>query len=187
MRVVNKQQALFRRFMQNKLHEDSLIQLPEEFLIGKNAESSKFRIGELIDGPENIPTGARVIVHEAMSQSLELIGEKVHRAPIEFVLAYIDKDDVVHPLQNLVLVKPDPKEENIPGSFLLMPEYSRRPATTGTVLALGPDCKYVEVGNKVAYALFSGVDFDLNGETFLLVREMPLSNQYADELLGVLE
>lgn len=184
MRVVNKEQVLFRRQRQSKIQEDSLIQLPDEYLIGKNAESSKFRIGEFIDGPDNIPAGAKVVVHEAMSQSLELIGELVHRSPIDFVLAYIDNE--IHPLKNLVLVKPDPKEENIPGSFLLMPEFSRRPSQTGTVLALGPECKYLEAGARVAFALFSGVDFDFNGETYLLARETPLPG-YEDEILGVFE
>lgn len=183
MKRVNDNQILIRRTIQKEI---GLIQLPDEFTIGKTGASSMYRFTECIDA-KDIPVGAKVIVHEAGSQSLELIGDNIHRAPIDFVLAYIE-DNKVKCLKNLILVKVDPQEETISGSFLLAPESSRLPSQTGTVLQVGPDTQEIKVGDRIMWSLFSGVEIDLLDEgTCVLLREFPLNSNYIDEVVGILE
>lgn len=183
MRRVNDSQVLMRREIQRSI---GLIQLPEEYIMGKTTESSEYRWATCIDA-KDIPTGARIVCHECMSQSLELIGDKVHRAPVDFVLGYISPEGgEFHCLKNVVLVKPDPRQETVENSFILAPDCSRKPSTTGTVISIGPDCKYVKPKDRVMFALFSGLDIQLDGETYLLLREMPLTSQYTDEIIGVI-
>lgn len=185
MRRVNDQQILVRRRIQKQV---GLIQLPDEYMMGtlSGAKDAGYRFAECIDA-KDIPVGAKVVVHEAMSQSLELIGDKVHRVPIDFVLGYLEEGRPFQCYKNIVLVKPDPVKETVGNSFILAPESSKLPATTGTVVSLGPDCKYLEVGARVMFALFSGLEIELEGESFILLRELPLTPQWTDEILGVVD
>lgn len=183
MRRVNDNQVLFRREIQQSI---GLIQLPDEYTMGKTAQSSKYRFAECIDA-KDIPTGAKVVVHEMMSQSLELIGDKIHRAPLDFCLGYIEEGRPFQCLKNVVLVRPDPVKETVENSFILAPESSRLPSTRGTVISIGPDCKYLEAGQRVLFALFSGLDIELEGETYLLLRELPLADNWTDEVIGIID
>lgn len=186
MRRANAETVLIRRQIQQSV---GLIQLPDEYMMGKSASDSKYRFAEVVDGPEPLTPGDLIVVHEMQSQSLDLIGDKVHRAPLDFCLGFIPKGGgAFECLKNIVLVKPDPKEETVSGSFILAPEPSRLPAVKATVLKAGPEVKEVKEGDRVAVALFSGLEIEL--EEFgacLLVREFPLTDQYTDELLGWLE
>lgn len=182
MRRVNDSQVIIRRTIQQNI---GIIQLPDEYMMGKNSSSSEYRFAEVVDGASPLAPGMKVIVHEMGSQSLELIGDKIHRAPIDFILAYINDTGAIQCLRNLVLVKPDPKEETVSGSFILAPESSRLPQTTGVVVNIGPDCKYVEVGQKALYALFSGVEVELGGQEYILLREEPPKG-WTDEIVGIL-
>lgn len=185
MKRVNDSQILVRRQLQKEI---GLIQLPDEYMIGHSAQDSKYRFCEVIDAPAPIPVGSKLVVHELQSQSLELIGDKVHRVPIEFALGYLEEGRPFQCLKNLVLVKPDPKEETVSGSFILAPEFSRLTPVKATVLQVGPDCKEVKVGDRVVTAPFAGLEIELEEYgACLLVREFPLTEQYTDELLGWLE
>ncbi len=178
MRSASKEIVLIRRQAQKTY---GLLQLPDSYAIGSGASTSKYRIADLVSGPDHIPAGSQVIVQELGSQEID--GD-LHRVPIEFVLGYIDETGA-KPLQNLVMVKPDPKEEK--RGSILVPECSQPPSTQGEVLAIGPDVKEVAPGQRVLFALFSGLEVELDGVgavTFL--RENPMKS-YSDELLAVIE
>lgn len=186
MRTVNSEKiAIIRRQAQKSIGS---ILLPDSFSIGSSVESSAYRIAELVDGLGLAP-GTKIIVAEMGSHDLdlkEMIGEDIHRVPVENVLAYIDEAGA-HPLQNLVMVKPDEKEEKISGTMLIVPESSRRPSQTGTVLAVGPEVKEPELktGARVMFALFSGLEVPLAEGNVTFLRESPLWG-HSDELVGIL-
>lgn len=188
MRTVNKEKiALIRRLPQKSIGS---ILLPDSFTMGASVESSKYRVAELVDGLDLAP-GVHVVVAEVASQDLDLketFGDDIHRTPAENVLAYID-DEGAHPLQNIVMVKPDEKEEKISGTMLLMPDCSKRPPQTGTILAVGPKVKDKELapGVRCAWAMFSGLEVPLEKEgNVIFLREDPLPLHYP-ELLAILE
>lgn len=187
MRTANSEKiALIRRQPQKSIGS---ILLPDSFSIGSSVESSGYRLAELVDGLGLAP-GTQVVVAEMGSHDLdlkEMIGEDIHRVPVENVLGYIDETGA-HPLQNLVMVKPDEKEEKISGTMLIMPEASRRPSQTGTVLAVGPEVKEKALapGVRCAYALFGGLEVPLAEGNVTFLRENPLP-LHSDELLCIVE
>ena len=184
MRTPNKEKIALIRRQQQKESVGGIL-LPDEFTIGTDSKTSGYRLAELISGPDYIPRGAKVILAEVNSQE---IGFGIHRAPLQFILAYLDDFGKCIPLQDLVLIKLDPKAEKISSSSLLfIPDCSRPPSTTGTVIAIGEDVKDpdIRIGSKALIALFSGLEIYLEdiGEC-ALVRYNPLKN-HTDELLGV--
>jgi len=48
------------------------------------------------------------------------------------------------------------------GGLLVAPETSQRRPTTGVIVSLGPDCKYLQLGDSVLYSNFAGYVVDLN-------------------------
>lgn len=183
MRTASKSIALIRRQPQKSIGS---ILLPDQFTVGSSVESSGYRIAELIDGLGLAP-GVLVILGEMSSQELSMVGEDIHRAPVEFVLAYIESG-ICHPLQNVVLIRKDPKEDKVAGSELLfMPDCSKPPSTTGEIIAIGPDVKDpdIKLGARALIALFAGLEVFIDKiGVCVLVRTEALKN-HSDELLGV--
>ncbi len=187
MRTASKEIVLIKRKIQRNV---GAILLPEEFTIGSSSSTSRYRIAEVVDGGGLAP-GTQVVLGEMSSVEVEeFIGEGIHRAPLEFILAKIDPETgACLPLKNLVLVKPDPLEENISGSMLLMPDCSKKPSQVGTVIKVGPEVKDPELveGARVIWSLFTGMEVSLDKEgDCILLRSEPLKNHIA-ELVAVIE
>lgn len=188
MRVVNKEKIVLLKRRQST--QIGSIVLPDSFTVGSSTETSGYRIAELISGPDHIPLGP-VIVAELGSHDLdlkELVGEDIHRAPVENILGYVTEEGA-KPLLNLVMVKPDEKEEKISGTMLIMPDCSKRPTQFGTVISTGPDVKEPELkaGARVCWSLFAGLEVPLEKEgNVIFLREEPLP-LHSPELLAIVE
>lgn len=85
--------------------------------------------------------------------------------------------ETVAPLKANLLVKPDPPQERSHGGILL-PDSIKTRSQRGTVIAVGPDCKGVQVGARVLFTYWSAVHLDLNGVEHFLYRE--------EDILGIL-
>lgn len=48
------------------------------------------------------------------------------------------------------------------GGLIVTPETAERRPTSGTVVSVGPDCKYVKVGDSVLFSNFAGYLVELN-------------------------
>ena len=85
--------------------------------------------------------------------------------------------EIITPLRANVLVRPDPPPDKTAGG-LLLPDTVKTRSQRGTVLAIGPDCRGVHVGDRVLFTYWSAIHLDLNGVEHFLYRE--------DEILGLL-
>jgi chaperonin GroES len=93
----------------------------------------------------------------------------------------------IRPLQDRVVIEPNPKEEKSAGGILLAGDAQEKPSE-GKVVAVGPGkilengsvhkCQ-VKVGDKVLYGKYSGTEVKLAGKPVLIMRE--------EELFGVIE
>ena len=93
----------------------------------------------------------------------------------------------VRPLDDRILVKPnDPEEKTKHGIYL--PEGAKEKPMSGKVVAAGPGklsddgsraSLSVKKGDAVVYGKYSGTEIELDGNTYMIVRE--------SELLGVIE
>ena len=63
---------------------------------------------------------------------------------------------------------------------LAIPEMAREKPTTGTVDAAGPDCKMIQVGDRVAFPKYAGSEFELGGAKYLLIKEGELIGRLKD-------
>ena len=65
----------------------------------------------------------------------------------------------ISPLRNLVLVTLDATPERSVGSLVLV-ELERQPSTWGTVNAVGPEVRDVEVGARYVVSRLQGIEVD---------------------------
>ncbi len=185
LKWLNKEMVLVRRHTQEE--KIGSIFLPDEFISGESGALSKNRFCDVLATPEDshIKEGTVVAVHELSSKSIEIgPDEYAHLAPIELVTGALTSEGF-ECFQNYILVKADPSEEKIGAIFI--PDESRKPSQYGTVVGIGPDCKYLEVGARIMFQLFGGLALDVNGEELLVMRELPVDNNYADDVLGLIE
>lgn len=88
------------------------------------------------------------------------------------------------PLADRVLVRPDPKKEEIGG--IMLAEGAKEAPQRGLVVAAGPGIREegklykldVKPGQRVIYSKGMGSEIDLNGEKLLLMRQ--------DDILGII-
>ena len=82
------------------------------------------------------------------------------------------------PLFDRVVI--DPKlEENVSKAGIVLPQTSQERPQTGVVVAVGDgenfDCgkteMRVQVGDKVLFAKYSGSEFKVDGEEFIIIRQ----------------
>jgi chaperonin GroES len=92
----------------------------------------------------------------------------------------------LRPLADRVLVLPETGAENVGGVFI--PEQFRDKQKMGMVKAVGPGLPdeqgrrvppQVEVGDKVLYSQYGGIDVEIDGVNYLVLRE--------GDLIGVVE
>lgn len=71
-----------------------------------------------------------------------------------------------------VLVDPDPKEEMVGG--VIIPATATEDAVIGQVLAIGEEVKSAEVGNRVIYSKYGGVEVSVDGVKLLVLNEVDI-------------
>ena len=80
----------------------------------------------------------------------------------------------IKPLQDRVLVAPVEAEQKTAGGIII-PDTAKEKPQKGTVVAAGPGKKdepmTVKVGDTVLYGKYSGTEFQLDGETYLIMKE----------------
>jgi chaperonin GroES len=84
----------------------------------------------------------------------------------------------LRPLGDRVVIKPTPREE-MTKSGIVLPDTVKEKPQEGEIIAVGPgkfeDGKRepidVSVGQKVLYAKYSGTEFKIEGEEFLIVSQ----------------
>jgi chaperonin GroES len=84
----------------------------------------------------------------------------------------------LRPLGDRVVIKPTPREE-MTKSGIVLPDTAKEKPQEGEIIAVGPgkfeDGKRepidVSVGQKVLYAKYSGTEFKIEGEEFLIVSQ----------------
>ena len=90
------------------------------------------------------------------------------------------------PLDDRIVIQPDKAEEKTK-SGIYLPEAAKEKPQTGKVVAAGPGktnddgqriSLAVSVGDTVLYGKYAGTEVELDGETYMIMRE--------SELLGVM-
>ena len=80
----------------------------------------------------------------------------------------------IKPLADRVLVKPAAAEEKTVGGIII-PDTAKEKPLQGSVLAVGTGTKDEEMvlkaGDTVLYGKYSGTEVELDGETYLIMRQ----------------
>ncbi len=85
----------------------------------------------------------------------------------------------VKPLADRVVVKPLTKEEKSPGGIII-PDTAKEKPSEGEVIAVGPGKMNdegnriptdVKEGDRILFGKYSGTEFELNGEKYLIMRD----------------
>ena len=85
-----------------------------------------------------------------------------------------------YPAGDRVLIKPTPFKETSDSGLIILPSLHKVRATTGTIVALGPDCTTdLNIGDKVLFGKYTGADLELNKEALTICRQ--------PDILGVIE
>lgn len=86
---------------------------------------------------------------------------------------------MLKPLADRVVVKPIEQEERTKGGIVL-PDTAKEKPQEGEIVAVGPGRLLdngqrapleVKVGDRVLFARYSGTEFKVDGETYLVLRE----------------
>ena len=81
---------------------------------------------------------------------------------------------MIHPKGNRVLTKPIKSEETVSagGVILIAAGYKDNPtAVTADVIAIGPDCEHIGIGDLVLLSQYIGDKVEFHQEYFVLVEE----------------
>ena len=80
----------------------------------------------------------------------------------------------IKPLADRVLVAPAEAEQKTAGGIII-PDTAKEKPQKGTIVAVGPGKKdepmTVKVGDTVLYGKYSGTELQLEGETYLIMKE----------------
>lgn len=80
----------------------------------------------------------------------------------------------IKPLADRVLVKPVAAEEKSVGGIII-PDTAKEKPLKGTVVAIGNGTKdeemIVKVNDQVLYGKYAGTELELEGETYLMMRQ----------------
>ena len=81
----------------------------------------------------------------------------------------------IQPLADRVLVQPQEAEEKTAGGIIIPDTAKKERTIEGKVLAVGQGTKdeemVLKVGDKVLYGKYSGTEVELDGESFLIMRQ----------------
>lgn len=79
----------------------------------------------------------------------------------------------IKPLADRVLVKPAPAEEKVGG--IIIPDTAKEKPLRGQIVAAGNGTKdeqmVLKEGDNVLYGKYSGTEFELDGDKFLIMRQ----------------
>ncbi|MEM7173887.1 MAG: co-chaperone GroES [Bacteroidota bacterium] len=85
-----------------------------------------------------------------------------------------NKDFVITPLFDRVLVQPDQKEQKT-ASGLYIPDTAQKKPQRGVVIAVGPGKKdepmVLKKDDKVLYGEYSGTEIEIEGKKYLIMRQ----------------
>ena len=76
----------------------------------------------------------------------------------------------MRPLNENVLVKPDPIEETTQGGIILSEKAIEKPLI-GTVISVGNKVTDIKVGERVVYGKYEGTSLEINGELHLIMTQ----------------
>lgn len=80
----------------------------------------------------------------------------------------------IKPLADRVLIEPKPAEEKT-ASGLFIPDTAKEKPLEGTVIAVGPGTKEVDMevkaGDKVLYGKYAGTEIQNNGKDYIIMRQ----------------
>jgi chaperonin GroES len=80
----------------------------------------------------------------------------------------------IKPLADRVLVEPKPAEEKTAGG-LFIPDTAKEKPLEGTVIAVGPGTKEVDMevkaGDKVLYGKYAGTEIRTDGKDYIIMRQ----------------
>ena len=80
----------------------------------------------------------------------------------------------IKPLADRVLVAPAEAEQKTAGGIII-PDTAKEKPQKGTIIAVGPGKKEepmtVKTGDTVLYGKYSGTEIQLEGETYLIMKE----------------
>jgi len=80
----------------------------------------------------------------------------------------------IKPLADRVLVAPAEAEQKTAGGIII-PDTAKEKPQKGTIIAVGPGKKdepmTVKAGDTVLYGKYSGTELQLEGETYLIMKE----------------
>lgn len=79
------------------------------------------------------------------------------------------ENHVLHPVGNKLLVLRDESPEE--SSIIIVPEFAKTPALSGTVAAVGPDVTQVAVGDNVVFGQYVGSNIRVERHTYVCVKE----------------
>lgn len=74
---------------------------------------------------------------------------------------------MIQPLEDRILIQPDPEETQTPGGiYLPVGEVPHQ----GTVVAVGPDVETLNPNDRVHYSRYAGSELKHHGETYQIMR-----------------
>lgn len=80
----------------------------------------------------------------------------------------------IKPLADRVLIEPKPAEEKT-ASGLFIPETAKEKPLEGTVIAVGPGTKEVDMevkaGDKVLYGKYAGTEIHADGKDYIIMKQ----------------
>ncbi len=83
----------------------------------------------------------------------------------------------IRPIGDRVLIRPAAAEEKTIGGIII-PDSAKEKPLKGEIVAVGTGTKdeemVVKVGDKVLFTKFSGMEIELEGEKFLMMRQSDL-------------
>jgi chaperonin GroES len=74
------------------------------------------------------------------------------------------------PLKDRVFISYTEQEDRTPGG-LYIPDNAKKKPQIGIVEAVGSEVKWCKVGDKVVYDKYSGSQFKMNEQEFLIIKE----------------
>jgi chaperonin GroES len=94
--------------------------------------------------------------------------------------------DQIQPLGSRVLVRIEP-EETVTKSGLYVPDTAKEKPQRGVVAAIGDDREMikVEVGNRVLFPKYTGAEFRVDGDDFLIIESTDLLAVLRDQPAAV--
>ena len=83
----------------------------------------------------------------------------------------------IKPLADRVLIEPKPAEEKTAGG-LFIPETAKEKPLEGSVVAVGPGTKEVDMevkkGDTVLYGKYAGTEIHVDGKDYIIMRQSDL-------------